>query len=640
MRFPRVRIKALFAFPNINFTIPLICFILSFPALGSGFFLNDYSHIYKLEHASGFYEKLFLYTVTTGSPEALSGSLARGPFPWWTLPDLKISFWRPVSSALMAFEHMLWGIFPEGYHISSLLWYVALVLLLGGFFRYLSTRGVLCLPVAAMAMLIFAVDDVHIMPVTWIANRYCTVSTFFGIIGLWAYLRWREERWKPGVVFSIIAFILALLAGEVAIGFWGYLVGYEIFFGSKGLSPGIFEDSPSDEIDTDSSPDTDKPEVDNKGSENKTSQILFWILSVLFIVYLGFYKWFNYGSYGSDAYLDPFDSPLHFLEKLLFHIPVLLAGLLQGSPTELVSTFPGLKWTVYLSAVIGVCVIALMVWVCREILNKGEIRIILWMILGFLISLIPSVVLPPSNRLLMIPSIGSSVIAALLIIRGWQILKKMPASLSRLWRRVLWTNLILVFLIIPVLIWPLQLSLTRYLLNRSRAVCEAAELEGLNKDGNHRVVVLTAPDGITGFFTGVIREIEYGAPMPYCWWVLSVAPRDHLVTRTGLQQFELEVLDGTFLDTSQEQLFRSTKNPLEKNEQIMLDGASVTVLEISHGRPLRVRFDFDLDSVRGSDELIFLAWIDGRLARIKLPEVGRTIKLFYTPGPFDSPSDD
>jgi hypothetical protein len=62
-------------------------------------------------------------------------------------------------------------------------------MLVGMLYRRLRPAGT-----AAFALLLFAIDDAHWMPIVWSAARNGPVSMVPSLLGLGAHLRWREQR--------------------------------------------------------------------------------------------------------------------------------------------------------------------------------------------------------------------------------------------------------------------------------------------------------------------------------------------------------------------------------------------------------------------------------------------------------------
>ncbi len=91
---------------------------------------DDYVHLSILEgKVEGFGSAPFdLYAFVTG-PEAARRNVERGPLPWFTSPNTRIRFFRPLSSALLTAEHAVFGRWAPGYRLTAAAWYLALVAL-------------------------------------------------------------------------------------------------------------------------------------------------------------------------------------------------------------------------------------------------------------------------------------------------------------------------------------------------------------------------------------------------------------------------------------------------------------------------------------------------------------------------------
>jgi hypothetical protein len=103
--------------------------LLTSPLLFSGFMLDDVWHLGSLEGVvlpqRG---PLGLSRFADGGPEEVRAAVARGGFfPWWAAEDTRVAFFRPVGSALTAFDHALFGHNATGYHAHLILWFLAFV---------------------------------------------------------------------------------------------------------------------------------------------------------------------------------------------------------------------------------------------------------------------------------------------------------------------------------------------------------------------------------------------------------------------------------------------------------------------------------------------------------------------------------
>src|SRR5438477_1997829 len=55
---------------------------------------------------------LDLYTISDGVPEHVHAMQDAGALPWFFPADFKMAFLRPLSSALLALDHAVWGLRP------------------------------------------------------------------------------------------------------------------------------------------------------------------------------------------------------------------------------------------------------------------------------------------------------------------------------------------------------------------------------------------------------------------------------------------------------------------------------------------------------------------------------------------------
>ena len=161
--------------------------------------------------------------TTWTSARAESSLFDRGVIPWWTDPRLVVCFLRPLPSALVWADHLLFGAHAVWPHLHSLLWWA-----LGTFGVAVLLRRSFGLRAGLLGTLVFALAPCHAIPLVWIANREALVSTALGVWALVSYERWREEHRPRDGAASLLLFALATLAGEYTLGFVGYAVAIEL----------------------------------------------------------------------------------------------------------------------------------------------------------------------------------------------------------------------------------------------------------------------------------------------------------------------------------------------------------------------------------------------------------------------------
>jgi VanZ family protein len=171
-----------------------------------------------------------LYTISDGNPQHVQSLKDAGALPWFFDPKFKMAFFRPLSSASLVLDHALFGLNPIGYRIHVALWFLVLVVGVANLyslalhdaeFPHASTSRI-----ATLALLIFTISGIHAI-FSWTATRHIAIATALGLLALYSHLRWREQRWRPGRVWSVVGVALSLSASEAALGVIAYFFAYE-----------------------------------------------------------------------------------------------------------------------------------------------------------------------------------------------------------------------------------------------------------------------------------------------------------------------------------------------------------------------------------------------------------------------------
>src|SRR5262245_41874240 len=100
--------------------ILLLGLVLALPALAAPLALDDLFHLAALEGRTPAPLRWWeLFTFAPADPARRGLFVAGGVLPWWSAPDLKLAFWRPLSSALVVLDHALFGRRALGWHLHS-----------------------------------------------------------------------------------------------------------------------------------------------------------------------------------------------------------------------------------------------------------------------------------------------------------------------------------------------------------------------------------------------------------------------------------------------------------------------------------------------------------------------------------------
>lgn len=565
--------------------------VVTLPSIDIGFFLDDYAQIALMES----------WYPLQADPLNLYSFLGDLPLedPWWKHPDFKVSMWRPLASLLLRLDNILFGHHPLPYHLHSMLWYAAMLVACGLLFR-----RILPSRLAALALLIFAVDESHTLTAGWIANRYAMIALVPTLLAVVAHLRWREDGWRPGLPLSIAGYAVGLLAGEVALGVMAYVVAYEL----TGLL---------------------------RSRDRRWSGLV--PVCAVGLCYAVWYKIGGFGAAHSGFYLDPTGQPLEFLRGAAGHVPALLAGALLGLPADLWFFAPAMRGAQVVAGSAAIVAFAGLLAVSWTRLEEPTRRALTWLLPGAAFALVPAAVPQPFDRVLITPMIGIAVLLAALVehlVRGARqatggVAKRAPAAVGAF-----------VLIAVHLILAPLgKLASQRFMATEWKDLPRLADRIPIETTADYRphVVLLTAPDIVIGGFLTLMHGFR-GHP-PFASWVsLSLAPYDHLVRRSGARSLEVEVLDGELLSSPPERFHRPETDKMSAGETAATPLFEAEVLEVGERGPVRVEFRFDRDL--DDPDLVFLAWGDGELERVRLPDIGGAVRVRHLPGPMAAALED
>ena len=597
--------------------------LVALPTTMQPFLFDDHAHLLVCEAATGggrprdarhrhllsrrdAFGMVSLFEWLDGTPETHRAAITTGAAPWWTLEGLRISFWRPLSSHLLLLDFALFGEDPVPYHLHSVLWYLAMILA-----WWLVLRRSLPRSAAVLALLLFTLDGAHQMPVGFIANRHALVSGTLGLFGLAAYLRWCEEGWRLGIVLSVPLFALALLGGENALGVMAYAGAHALFFPGTTLPNG-------------------------RSTAFGWRQRLVRALPVVTLAatWACVYKMKGFGTWGSGVYIDPASAPGEYLIAAPSRLTVLLGDHLGGPPADLWSIVPAFRPVLIGIGLLGVGAVAIWLKVAWRSLDPAERAALRWMISGALFALIPMAAAPPMSRLLLIPSLGGSVLLAVLIRSGWRAWGRRPKPSG--WARI--PPIAAVALAVmhlaaqPIGWWAGTAILGRIARDCTAVAQQTAALlaeEGVNK---RHVVVLNSPHVALGMYLPA-ELYRLDVPLLSSCHVISLAPRNLLLRRRDARTLEITVQGGELLTTYFETLWRSPRFPMKVGDAVDLGAFRIEIDAVGERGPTRISLRFDKPLSEAS--VLMLAWYDGALRVVPAPAVGTTMTIAWSPAPLD-----
>jgi hypothetical protein len=126
----------------------------------------------------------------------------------WALTSFSMSNWHPLTLMSHMLDVDLWGLWPGGHHLTSLLWHLANTVLLHAFLRRAGAEPWR----AGIAALLFAVHPLHVESVAWVSERKDVLSGFFWLLTLLLYQGYARKPSLVRYLAVIVSFTLGLAA--------------------------------------------------------------------------------------------------------------------------------------------------------------------------------------------------------------------------------------------------------------------------------------------------------------------------------------------------------------------------------------------------------------------------------------------
>jgi hypothetical protein len=535
--------------------------VLSLPTLMQGKLLDDHMlHAAALRGASPVQFELLHAPVTQLREQGTLG--------WWAHDALQLSFLRPLAAVTHALDLRLWPHATWLMHLENVLLYGLLILVVGRVLQRLLGPG----PIAGLACLLFAIDEVHATAVMWISGRNTILAALFGMLALAAHLRWREpsgsepRRW----VFALagpICFALALASAEGGIAALGYLLAYAL--------------------------------THERGAWARVGPLLPYVGIV--VIWRVIYTQLDLGPHASGLYVDPGDDLLAFVRAAAVQVPALgFIGLSLPIADVLTTSGPEL---IYFAALgfVG------LVWVLAPLYADRNAQ---FLVLGMLAAAVPLATTAASSRTMLTLSLGSAGVFAM----AWSRRQEL-AFAGRLRKLGLRFMVGCQLVLAPLLFVPLSFA-------SSLVEPPHRALATLVPETDQTVAIVNIPMEINALYPQLIREVD-GRAWPQHCYLLYAGFGAISVERIDAHTLELHG-DAGWAATHVERLSRDWKRAgLAPGDQVELQRARVEVVEVTHdARPTRVwvRFEDDLDDV-------FLVRFDGPVPSRWQPAVGEHVVL-------------
>lgn len=503
--------------------------------------------------------------------------------PWWSTEQSANRFLRPLSSLTHAIDAWLWPNTPWLMHAQSIAWFALCLVLAHRLYARLEGPWV-----AGVATLFFSLEDVHGVPVSWIANRNAVMATAFGIATLIAHHRARQTR---SLRFSALATLLlacSVLSAELGVGTVGYLVAYALCLDEAPILRRV--------------------------------RSLLPALGVL-VAYALVYRALGFGTRGLGSYHSPLAEPWEFVRFLPERLALLSASQLGGLYADLwFALSPERRSFMLVAAFAVVFVSAWFLWPTFKARQASRF----WVI-GALLSAVPTAATTPSDRLLMLVSLGGLAAVAAAIEDAW---RNLPAGRAggaastsneryRAGAACIATAVHTVVSGLSLPLRPIEIWLPTYWNDKvDRTLSRAPEIAGKT------AIVVQVPTSMV-IAQVPVRRIYRGIPRPkHLYWLLAaLAPAR--VERPSPNVLRISP-EGGFYNEDLERHYRGLQSPLEAGDRVELSEMTVEVISLTpDGRPAVC--DFHFRSSLESPKYDWFAWTDDGLIPFELPSLSGAI---------------
>ncbi|MGZ3448527.1 MAG: hypothetical protein ACXVEF_02955 [Polyangiales bacterium] len=574
---PSTRLERFLSSPRVPAMVAALGALATAPAIATGLQLDDLLHRAALDriepYATWVSSPWKLFTFFDGTPAHNAWLRDVSFLPWFADPQLKVAFFRPVSIATHLLDHRLFPGAPWAMHVHSIAWYAALVAMVAVFYRrVIATRWV-----AGLAAVLYAVDDAHAVPASWIANRNATIASAFAVLTLILHDRAVRDRSRAALVLAPLALALALGAGETGVATMAWLLSYALFLDPDPWKKRLLRVTP---------------------------------YGFVFAIWAVAWRASGAGSNGSAIYNDPISHPLRFLRVLPERFLVLILGALTNAPTDL---SPFVRWLMLVMAGLGLVVLVLAVKAFAPLVRARPTS--RFFAFGAALSLVPVCGVVPSNRLLMLAGIGVFGLVA----------EQVEVAREGFARGFARFSLFMHAGLAPLslLVMTHQFAITGALGSKfNREIPTDPSIAGRD------LVALNAAEPGMLPYLAVGRALR-GVPAPRRSWMLSISWQPLDVTRVGERALKLVPRDG-FLADPLSGLVKDPRDPIPLFVPIACGPMTVTVTRaMPDGRPAEAIFEFDRSL---DDPTLFFVKFDGDAFRAtSLPKIGETMTLPGTP---------
>jgi hypothetical protein len=531
---------------------------MSLPSLGLGFQLDD--RTYHRLFAEGRTPFNLLYETSS----AIAHAKSVGVFAWWSADHLSLHFFRPFAALWHWLDHRLWPDSAWLMHLENCLTYALLVAIVTALYRELVPANA---KLAALAALMFTVDESHAQSVGWIASRHLLLSTLLALAALLLHVHGRRQQHRWSRWAGVACCALALLSGEFGLTALAYLVAYAWIF-----EPGRL----------------------------RARLASVWPQLLLGVFWLSAYGTRGFGVRAASWFRDPWTAPAATLAGGLADLPIWLVSQLGGDVANLALGMP--------QNLARVLALALLLPLAALLVPPlAASKAAQFFATGMLLSCLMLFSTVPQDRLLLAASFGGF---------GWLacFMDGVSERTSALVRSCAAGLGVPHLMVAPLAFIPLLGGLSAI------DACAIALAELVPKTGTSQAIAVNVP---LELLTNAAWSVRGGSDVPLHQLYAGFSPLT--ATRPNAQTLELSVEPG-WGTRPLERMFNTAKDMPLRGQSRQVAGMRVTVIGVTtDGLPQRVRFEFP-DSLETAGR-VWLVWDGRRPTRWQPPAIGAKLEV-------------
>jgi hypothetical protein len=518
--------------------VPLVIAVavaLVMPSVNAGLRGDDYVLLGILSASDGILDaypaRLDIFNFFDGDHERTRRLLDLGVLPWWTDPQIKMAFWRPVAALSHWVDAVAWRDRPELMHLQNVFWFAVLIAVTAH--AYQRFMG---LAPAAIATLFYALGAAHAGAVTWISARNNILGAIFGMTALILHDRWRRDGWRAGAFLAPACLGLALLSAESAIGAVAYLFAHAVCL-EQGWRHRLTAITPHAIV------------------------AVAWQLTYIRL---------GYGVFGvAPAYLNPVTEPLQFAGSLVKNGPTLILAQWTGFSAEgLAQLTPHVVSAAWFITVLAIATLAVPL---VPLFRRSPVSRF-WGV-GHVLAIVPICAGIPQHRYLLFVSLGAVGLLAQLTVGLFERAWRWPA-----------TALACALVIVHLVASPVRLAQSAVASNDTAL---ERTIDSLTQPGQF-VIVANTPSAVTVAFSFFVRAYK-GQPIPKHTRVLSSGNGPVSLHRTDARSVLVR-----WQGRQERMLFRIRPFALHERIRLAGTDIEITGLTES-GWPTEVLFRFDAE---------------------------------------------